>query len=79
MQIEDDTLTKQQAFLAMFAYLEIHFKRFGPGEVGTVLSELSLLPDGGTFDPAAWDDWIKCVQKAKHGEVDANFSWESKS
>ena len=79
MQIEDDTLTKQEAFLAMFAYLEIHFRRFGPGEIGAVLSELSLLPDGGTSDPAAWDDWIKCVQKAKRGEVDANFGWQSKN
>ena len=67
----------QEAFLAMFAFLEIHFERFGPGEIGTVLSELNLLPDGGTVDPAAWNDWMKCVQKAKSGEVDASFGWDS--
>lgn len=78
MQTQEDNLTSKQAFLAMFAYLEIHFERFGPGQIGTVLSELSLLPDGGTSDPAAWDDWLKSVQRARRGEVNANFGWETK-
>ncbi|MEM6384438.1 MAG: hypothetical protein AAF739_17345 [Pseudomonadota bacterium] len=77
--MEDDNLTTQQAFLAMLAFLEIHFQRFGPGEIGTVLGEISLLPDGGTFDPAAWDDWVRSVQKAKRGEVDARFGWQPKT
>ena len=70
MSADEDTLTVQQAFLAMFNFLEIHFERLGPGEIGTVLSEISLLPDGGTLDPAAWDDWMNSVRKAKNGEVD---------
>ncbi|MBL1437741.1 MAG: hypothetical protein COB08_016245 [Rhodobacteraceae bacterium] len=78
MNTEEDTLTVEQAFLAMFDYLELHFKRFGPGEIGTVLGELSLLPDGGTCDPAAWGDWMKSVQKAKSGDVDAGFGWQPK-
>lgn len=77
--MEEDNLTTEQAFLAMFAFLEIHFQRFGPGEVGTVLSEISLLPDGSTVDPAAWDDWIRSVRKAKRDEVDASNGWQSKT
>jgi hypothetical protein len=30
-----------------------------------MLGDMSLLPDGGTADPAIWGDWLKCVKEIK--------------
>jgi len=38
-----------------------------------MLGDLSLLPDGGTAAPAAWQDWLKALEKAKKGSVDARL------
>lgn len=75
MNTQDEPLTVMQAYLAMYDYLQLHFERFGPGEVGTILSELSFLEDDRTTDPAAWHDWLKSVEKAKGDKVDASFQW----
>lgn len=74
MENELKTLTVREAYLAMYAFLNIHFERFPPeteGQIAIVMSELSLLSDGGPADPAAWSDWQSCVQKAQANDVDA--------
>jgi hypothetical protein len=69
----DTTLTLQQAYLATFEYLSQLYKRYESDEVGTLLEEMSFLENGATADPAAWGDWLKCVEKARQGKVDARF------
>lgn len=68
-----DTVTDKEAFLAMYAFLEEYYKQTHSDDVGGLLGELSLLPDGGTADPAAWHDWLQAIQKAKEGKVDAQL------
>jgi hypothetical protein len=66
-------LKEKQAYLAMFAFLEAHYARTGSDDIGSLLGDLSLLPDGGPADPAVTDDWSKAVADAKSGRVSANM------
>jgi len=68
-----NTVTDKEAFLAMVAFLQDYYKRTGSDDVGGLLGGLSLLPDGSTADPAAWQDWLRAVQKSKAGTVDAQM------
>lgn len=63
------TLSEQEAFEAMYAFLAGMYERTQSDELGALLGSLSLLPDRKPADPAMWTDWLKCVQKAKNGEV----------
>jgi hypothetical protein len=56
-------LTELQAFNAMFKFLEGYYERTKSDDIGSLLGDLQLFPDGGTFDPAAWDDWIESVEE----------------
>lgn len=67
-------LSCKQAYLAMYAYLEILYRDSGSDTIAGFLSDLSLLPNGKTADPAAWKDWMACVHKALNNEVDADLS-----
>ncbi|MDR3550961.1 MAG: hypothetical protein P4L31_06115 [Candidatus Babeliales bacterium] len=57
-----EKLTKLQAFSAMRKFLEIYYEQTTHSDdVGTLLSGMNFLSDGGTVDPAAWENWTKCV------------------
>lgn len=66
-------LTERQAYDAMYAFLEEYYGQTKSGDVAALLGAMSFLPDGGTADPAAWQDWMKCVQKALSGGVDTRL------
>lgn len=69
-----EKLTSHEAYLAMFAFLEELARRDGSdSELNRFLSAMSFLPDGGTADGAMWHDWLKAVQRARSGEVDARL------
>ena len=57
-------LDEREAFRAMTLFLTQFAERAG-NDLLTLLSDISIRPDGGTFDPAAWDDWIRCVATIK--------------
>lgn len=58
-----EKLTEKQAFKVMVLFLEGFYERTQSDEVGGLLSDLLMSEDGTTADPAAWDDWMECVQK----------------
>jgi hypothetical protein len=58
-----ENLTERKAFEAMVLFLEGFYERTQSDEVGGLLSDLIMLEDGTTADPAAWDDWMECVRK----------------
>lgn len=66
----EDTLTVKEAYAAMYAYLENLYQLTGSSDLGGFLGGMSLVGDGGTADPAAWEDWMDAVRKAKEGKVD---------
>jgi hypothetical protein len=60
-----EKLTERQAFEAMVLFLESFYERTNSDDVGGLLSDLLMSQDGTTADPAAWDDWMECVQKVR--------------
>jgi hypothetical protein len=58
-----EKLTERKAFEAMVLFLEGFYERTQSDDVGGLLSDLMMLEDGTTADPAAWDDWMECVWK----------------
>ena len=67
------TMTDEQAYAAMFHFLEDLYFRTKSDDVGSLLGSMSLLPDGGTADPAVAKDWQKAVQFAIDGGKAANL------
>jgi len=57
-----DTLTIRQAYEAMLLFLEGLYERTKSDDLGALLGDLQILDDGGTADPAAWQDWLNSVQ-----------------
>jgi len=64
----DDTIPLRQAYLAMFEFLHRHWER-GPIDVAFVLSQLPLLSDRSSADPATMIDWMDAVKAVKHAEA----------
>lgn len=54
-------LTEPQAFNAMRKFLEGYYERTASDDIGSLLSDIQFFSDNSTADPAAWDDWVKCV------------------
>lgn len=69
----EQSLTSMEAYKAMYAFLDELYHQFGFDELGGLLGGMSLLQDGGTADPAIWKDWLRAVEKAKSGAVNANL------
>jgi len=65
------TLTTKEAFLAAFAFIEDRYNIIRSDDLANMLSDMSLLSDCNTADPAVWHEWCAAVEKAKSGEVDA--------
>ena len=66
-------LTQEQAYLAMFSFLDKQFS-LGCEELGAILGSMSLLPDGTPADPAFASDWHDAVVAAVSGQVDVKLS-----
>lgn len=54
----EKTVTIQQAYEIMFVFLERIYEQTKSDDLGALLGGFSLLPDGGTADAAAWEDWL---------------------
>ena len=67
------TLTIQEAYKAMYAYLEQYYQQTGANDIGAMLGAMSTLRDGGTADPAVWEDWLRAVQQATGASVETEL------
>lgn len=64
-------LTKEQAYLAMWAFLDKQYW-LGWRDLGGLLGSMSTLADGTTpLDLAFIDDWQEALEAALSGKVDA--------
>lgn len=63
--MEKETLTIEEAYKAMFSYLENLYFQTNSDDLGGFLGSMSLLPDGKPADPSIWDEWLKSVSKSK--------------
>jgi len=57
------SLTYLEAFKAMCCFLEKYYEQTSSDDIGSLLGEMQILEDQSTADPAAWEDWINCIQK----------------
>ncbi len=62
-------LSVHEAYTAMFAFLESRYRMTESDELGALLGSMSLLPGGGTADPAIWEDWLNAIREAESGSV----------
>jgi hypothetical protein len=67
--MEDKTLTAEEAFRAMFYFLEEYWSRTQSDGVAALLGDLRILLDGGPADPAAWPDFVKAIMKARENKI----------
>jgi hypothetical protein len=73
-------LTEQEAFLAMELFINQFASTMGSlGEVAwvTLMSDIRVEADGITTDPAAWDDWLTCVQAVKGINTAGSDTWRA--
>jgi len=61
-------ITEREAFVALRLFLEQFYARAG-NDMETLIADITLEPDGQPLDPAAWDDWIRCVAEAKASDA----------
>lgn len=69
-------LTPEQAYLAMYFFLNKHFS-LGCEELGGILGSMSLLPDGSPADSAFASDWQEAVAAALSDKVDARLTFRT--
>lgn len=58
------TLSDRDAFIAMGLFLEQYYSRAG-GDMETLIADISIEADGEPLDPAAWEDWLRCIDQVK--------------
>jgi len=63
-----DKLTPQEAYEAMFRFLEAYYDRTGSDEIGALLGGMALDEDGQPMDPAAWSDWLAAIGEVARGD-----------
>ncbi|MEO2088715.1 MAG: hypothetical protein ABGY75_04340 [Gemmataceae bacterium] len=58
----------------MFEFLRQHYERGPTDEVGGLLGNLSLLPDGQPADAAYADDWAEAVEAVLKAEMAGGYT-----
>ena len=72
--MNEQKLTIEQAYRAMFYFLEQEYELTKSDELGGMLSSLSWkiwAGNHGPADPGAWQDWQEAVSKALSREENA--------
>jgi hypothetical protein len=57
-------ISEREAFVALRLFLEQFYARAG-NDMETLIADVTLEKDGLPLDPAAWDDWVRCVEEAR--------------
>lgn len=63
-----DPISIQQAYVAMFRFLESYYDRTHADEIGALLGGMAIDEDGQPMDPAAWSDWLAAVREVASEE-----------
>lgn len=59
-------LEPEQAYLAMFAFIEEYWERIGrPAELSDLLGQMRYTPSAGTADPQMWKRWLAACEKVQ--------------
>ncbi len=72
-----ECLTHEEAYEAMFAFLEGYYNRLKSDEIGGLLGSMSLI-EGKPVDQALWDDWCEAIESSLIGHNTAKFDLADK-
>jgi hypothetical protein len=61
-------ISERDALAAMRLFLEHVYEQTG-NDMETHIADITMEADGSTLDPAAWEDWLRCVEKAKQSSA----------
>jgi len=59
--MKNELLTVEEAYKAMYLYLEKLYYLTNSDDLGGFLGSMTLLPDGRPMDPVVWQDWLESV------------------
>ncbi|SDE19213.1 hypothetical protein SAMN05428966_107230 [Massilia sp. PDC64] len=65
MDVGNQTLTVEQAYRAMLAFLEREVELTESSDLADLLAGYRLDEDGRTSDPALWEEWLEAVGRAR--------------
>lgn len=65
MDVDNQTLTVEQAYRAMLAFLEREVELTECSDLADLLAGYRLGQDGRAKDPALWDEWMEAVGRAR--------------
>jgi len=63
-------ITVTEAYAAMQTFV---VKCYSWTDIAKKFNSASVLPDGKPIDSAIWEDWLKCIEVAKAGNVDMDL------
>jgi hypothetical protein len=63
MSAADKTITVEQAYQVMLAFLQREVELTESSDLADLVSEYKLGADGKTRDPAIWEEWMEAVGK----------------
>lgn len=66
MSAADNTMTVEQAYRAMLAFLQREVELTESSDLADLVSEYKLGADGRTRDPAIWEAWLEAVASTRH-------------
>lgn len=65
---DNRNITVHDALKAMILYWDGVFERTRSDDIADTLSDLSLLADESTADPAAYGDFVACIDRVLAGD-----------
>jgi hypothetical protein len=65
MSAAHNTITVEQAYQAMLAFLEREVELTESSDLADLVSEYRLGEDGQPRDPTLWEEWLEAVGKVK--------------
>ena len=65
-----DTMTVEQAYLAAYEYLLRRWEYLPERSIADELSDMGLLQDGGSADPACRDEFIEALDFVLNAEAE---------
>ena len=68
---------EREAYLAMCRFLKSYSERRSSDNIGALLGNLSILPNGESADPAMLEDWKEALRAVRAGEVNARIQLRS--
>jgi hypothetical protein len=68
-----EKLDLNQAYAAMYYFLETQHSRVPSDELAIMLGSMALLKDGRPADEGAWSDWLEAVERARTDEAGIEF------